>query len=154
MLTNFEDELKVLENLLSNQDSIRKENVAIDEECSHMFNHDRSFNVQLHSKNLGRDEDGGHRDVECKDKCKTHLQHSVMNLEDEMIFFEKWLANDVIDEDCRNVAELEEQMVVSNGFDIRGILKRNPEDIIQDMMQQLVDINNIRIQQKEGINKW
>ena len=52
-----------------------------------MFNHDRSFNVQFHSKNVARDEDGEHRDVECKDECKTHLQHPIMNLEDEMIFF-------------------------------------------------------------------
>ena len=104
-----------------------------------MFNHDRTFNVRFHSNNVGKDEDGEHRDVECKDKCKTHLQHSIMNLEDEMIFFEKWLANDVINEDYKNVGELEEQMTMSNYFNIRGILSKISEDISKGKVQQLMD---------------
>jgi len=66
MLNKWKEEIELLEKLLDNQDSIRKENAAMGKECSHMPNHDNFLNFLFNLKDVGIEESDEHSGIVLK----------------------------------------------------------------------------------------
>jgi hypothetical protein len=167
MLTRWNEEIELLERLLIGPESERGESTTNERTCSHMSSSERemliaykekevNFNFNFNLKIAGIPvEDEHDMGVASRLFPKEEGSPQVVNIGEELNFLERWLTKG---EDCREYADLiqvEEKMNVSiRGGTEEGNQRKNPEDIIQDMMQQLVDNNNNIIQQREGNNKW